>query len=230
MSDNDVKSSEESEELELEPPKSKRKKLKLVDDSNAGILYMSRVPSNMTVKVIRDLFSSYGEIGRIFLQADERRISQRKSKRFNEGWIEFADKKLAKRVAVSLNNQIIGGKRHLKWRDEIWNLKYLPKFKWTHLNERLAYEKAVHQQRMRTEVSQAKKVASFFKDNVEKSKMLKRKKVKTNLEEREWTFSQKETETEILSSEKHKRTKKKKDSLAASENTELMKSIFSGGL
>ena len=44
------------------------------------------------------------------------------------------------------------------------------RFKWTHLSERLAYEKAVHHQRLRTEISQAKREADFFKANVEKSK------------------------------------------------------------
>lgn len=73
MSDIDAKtSSEESdhEQTDITQLKLKKKKLRLSDDSNAGILYMSRVPSNMTVKIIRDLFSKYGEIGRIFLQPD----------------------------------------------------------------------------------------------------------------------------------------------------------------
>lgn len=106
----------------------------------------------------------------------------------------------------------------------------MPKFKWTHLNERLAYEKAVHQQRMSTEISQAKKVASFFKDNVEKSKILERKRKKMSIEEKEWTFSQKDTETEILSSKQQKPSKQKNKNLAVSSNKNLMKSIFSGGL
>ena len=44
------------------------------------------------------------------------------------------------------------------------------RFKWTNLSERLAYEKAVHQQRMRTEISQAKRETDYFRANVEKSK------------------------------------------------------------
>lgn len=45
------------------------------------------------------------------------------------GWIEFADKKIAKQVAESLNNTPIGGKKGDFYHDDIWNLKYLKGFK-----------------------------------------------------------------------------------------------------
>merc|ERR1712141_404671 len=97
------------------------------------------------------------------------------ARHFTEGWIEFLSKRTAKEVASNLNNTPVGGKKRAKSHDVLWNIKYLPKFKWTHLSERLAYEKAVHQQRLRTEISQAKREADFFKTNVEKSKRLARK-------------------------------------------------------
>ncbi len=40
--------------------------------------------------------------------------------------------------------------------EELWNIRYLSRFKWTHLNERLAYEREVHQLRLRTEVMQVR--------------------------------------------------------------------------
>lgn len=48
-------------------------------------------------------------------------------------------------------------------------LQYLHRFQWTHLSERLAYEQTVLQQRLRTEVSQAKRETNFYLNNVEKS-------------------------------------------------------------
>ncbi|XP_060559371.1 activator of basal transcription 1-like, partial [Ruditapes philippinarum] len=93
---------------------------------------------------------------------------------FSEGWLEFRDKRVAKKVAASLNNTQIGGKKKNKWREELWNMKYLHRFKWTHLNERLAYEKAVHSQRMRAEISQAKREANFHIQNAERNQRLKK--------------------------------------------------------
>ncbi|KAF0287810.1 Activator of basal transcription 1 [Amphibalanus amphitrite] len=68
-----------------------------------------------------------------------------------------------------MNNQPIGGSKKCKWFDYIWNIKYLPGFKWAHLNERLRFERAVRQDRLRTEVALAKKEANFYLENVERS-------------------------------------------------------------
>ena len=35
---------------------------------NCGIVYISTLPPNMNVTKIREIFSSYGDIGRVFLQ------------------------------------------------------------------------------------------------------------------------------------------------------------------
>ena len=51
-------------------------------------------------------------------------------------------------------------------------MKYLKSFRWTHLNERLAYEQEMRKQRLRQEIALAKKEANFYVQNVEKSKFL----------------------------------------------------------
>ena len=137
-------------------------------------------------------------------------------------------------------------------------MKYLPKFKWTHLNERLAYERAVHKQRLRAEVSQAKREANFYKQNVEKSKILKRKEKKKRADAAEnsesdtedtggFTFKQKDTEEEILAKKqrndggklslrkKGKRVISKKErvknkDMKAGLNKSFLKTLFSGGV
>ena len=65
------------------------------------------------------------------------RFGGSKRKNFTEGWVEFDDKRIAKSVARSLNATQIGGQKHSRYYDDLWNIKYLPKFRWTHLTEKL---------------------------------------------------------------------------------------------
>ena len=143
------------------------------------------------------------------------------------------------------------GKKRCKWREELWNLKYLHRFKWAHLNERLAYEKAVHSQRMRTEISQAKREANFYIQNAERNerqRKMKKKKLKDSLEtnknednsDKIYEVRLKDTEEEIVGkrksqdgterpSSKRKLSEPSKKSLAKGGKSFLTK-IFSGGL
>lgn len=36
----------------------------------SGVIYLSRIPTKMTVSVLRDILSRYGDVGRIFLRPD----------------------------------------------------------------------------------------------------------------------------------------------------------------
>ncbi|XP_028409187.1 pre-rRNA-processing protein esf2-like [Dendronephthya gigantea] len=145
-----------------------------------GIIYFSRLPPFMKPAKVRYIFAQYGELGRLFLQPEDPMVRKRrkkyggnKGKCFTEGWLEFKDRNVAKSVAASLNNTIVGGKKRNYYHDDIWNIKYLPKFKWSHLSEKIAYQKAVREQRMRTEISQAKREANFYLENVDKNKAFK---------------------------------------------------------
>lgn len=57
-------------------------------------------------------------------------------------------------------------------------MKYLPRFKWVHLSERLTYEKAVYRQKLKSEISQARREAAFFQENLDKSAKFKKMKKK----------------------------------------------------
>lgn len=60
-----------------------------------------------------------------------------KKAHFTEGWVEFTDKRVARSVAEMLNAQPIGGKKGTRWRDDVWTMKYLPRFKWNMLTEQI---------------------------------------------------------------------------------------------
>lgn len=92
--------------------------------------------------------------------------------------MEFESKRGAKTVAQLLNNTPIATRKSSKFYDILWVMKYLPRFKWVHLSERLTYEKAVHRQKLQTEISQARKEAAFFQENLDKSERFKKQKKK----------------------------------------------------
>ena len=68
---------------------------------------------------------------------------------------------------------MVGDRKGHAFYDDLWTLKYLAKFRWEHLTEQLAYERAVRDQRLRTEIRQAKKTTQFYLQQAEKSKQIR---------------------------------------------------------
>ena len=128
----------------------------------AGVIYISRIPPGMRPSKVRHIMGAYGEVGRVYLQQEgtlilfyeswlqshlvhtdakraylRRKYTTSKKPHFTEGWVEFKDKKVARSVADMLNAQSIGGKKGTRWKDDVWTMKYLPKFKWNMLTEQV---------------------------------------------------------------------------------------------
>ncbi|XP_056279747.1 activator of basal transcription 1 isoform X1 [Pseudoliparis swirei] len=173
-----------------------------------GVVYLGHIPPRLRPKQMRNLLSVYGEIGRIFLQPEDSQLRWRKRRSgmkrcdFTEGWVEFRDKRVAKRVVLSLHNTPMGTRKRQHFSSDLWSMKYLHRFQWTHLSERLAFEQTVLQQRLRTEVSQAKRETNFYLNNVDKSARmdhLRKRRQRDGQEgvEKTWDFTQRETEEEI---------------------------------
>ena len=55
---------------------------------------------------------------------------------------------------------------------DLWNIKYLHKFKWSHLTEKIAYEARVLRDKMQAELTQAKKESSFYLRKVDQAKAI----------------------------------------------------------
>ncbi|KAF8883426.1 hypothetical protein BD779DRAFT_1443978 [Infundibulicybe gibba] len=145
----------------------------------AGVIYISRIPPGMQPAKVRHLMSGYGEIGRVYLQQEDakraylrRKYTTTKKAHFTEGWVEFKDKKIARSVADMLNAQPIGGKKGTRWRDDVWTMKYLPRFKWNMLTEQIAHEAAVHTAKLRVELTQSRAEQQDYLKNVELARVL----------------------------------------------------------
>ncbi|XP_043285408.1 activator of basal transcription 1-like [Venturia canescens] len=208
---------------QIKPPPTKI----LTKKKKRGIIYLSTIPKYMNVTKLRELMSTYGKVGRVYLQlADTESDAVKKKKKrkvaarhFTEGWVEFESKKVAKHVAVILNNTQVSTQKKSKFYDIIWNIKYLPRFKWIHLSERLAYERAVHKQRLNAEIAQAKREVNFFSYNVDRSKKLRKKEqegVPSNFIAP--TIKQRDTDMEIRS---------RKNNHQNEDRTTFLKSLFS---
>lgn len=145
-----------------------------------GVVYVSRIPPFMKPDKLKHILSRFGDVNRIFLVPEDAKVRARrvkyggnKKKCFTEGWAEFRKKKHAKVAAETLNGNIIGGKKGNFFHDDILNVKYLHKFKWSNLTEQIAAENQARQEKMRAEIAQATRENRTFIDNVEKSKMIK---------------------------------------------------------
>ncbi|PSS16745.1 hypothetical protein M430DRAFT_103403 [Amorphotheca resinae ATCC 22711] len=145
----------------------------------SGVVYLSRIPPFMKPTKLRSLLEPYGAINRIFLSPEDpasyaRRVRNggNKKRSFTDGWVEFVNKKDAKRACELLNARIIGGKKGTYYHDDVWNLLYLKGFKWHNLTEQIAAENAERASRMRAEISKTTKENKHFVQNVERAKML----------------------------------------------------------
>ncbi|KAI1090293.1 Pre-rRNA-processing protein ESF2 [Rostrohypoxylon terebratum] len=145
----------------------------------SGLVYLSRIPPFMKPMKLRSLLEPYGKINRIFLTPEDpqersRRIRQGGNKKYmyTDGWVEFVDKKDAKKAVDLLNARTIGGKKNTYYRDDIWNLLYLKGFKWHNLTEQINSEMAERTSRMRAEISKSTKENKEFVRNIEKAKVI----------------------------------------------------------
>ncbi|RMZ18465.1 hypothetical protein D0862_00285 [Hortaea werneckii] len=182
----DALQAEEDEEQSTTPKHSKLKTPKSVAASEkaarkSGVVYISRVPPFMKPQTLRHYLAPHAlkGLGRIFLTPEDheqhvQRVKRggNKKKSFTDGWVEFASKTEAKLAAETLNGNIIGGKKGNFYHDDLWNMKYLKGFKWSHLTEQIANENAERAARLREEVRRTRQENKAFVEDVERGKML----------------------------------------------------------
>ena len=139
------------------------------EDIIKGVVYLPRIPPFMTPSKFSKMFGEYGVERVYFIPIKGKRTHTAEEKNggkaqlYKEGWAEFSDKKTAKKVALLFNNTSIGGKkRHNMNREDLWLIKYLPKFKWDYLTEKKMYNQKVREQRMRAEDSQNKREMNYY--------------------------------------------------------------------
>ena len=143
----------------------------------SGLIYLSNIPLGMTINSLRKLLDDYG-IERIYLvPLKEKKIDEngKKIQCYKEGWIEFEDKIYAKLCEYQLNGKVIGGNKKCPYKDDLWTIKYLHKFKWHNLMEKINFDKNVRKNLLKTEIKQGIRENNFIIKNYEKSKAINKK-------------------------------------------------------
>ncbi|KAI5480845.1 hypothetical protein MNV49_006654 [Pseudohyphozyma bogoriensis] len=147
-----------------------------------GLIYLSRIPPGMGPSKVKHLLSAYGEVGRVYLARADGVKEPTRSKsgkvrtkhmehNFKEGWVEFMDKKVARATAEMLNAGMIGGKKGTRWRDDVWTMKYLPRFRWDMLSEQVALERATQTSLLRHHLSASRTEQESYLAAVEKARV-----------------------------------------------------------
>ena len=142
----------------------------------SGVVYLSSVTPYMKPEKIKHLLGKFGIVQRMHLVEEDASVARRRAlnggnrkKKFVEGWIEFEDKRDAKRCAAMLNGQIVGGKKSGFFHDIIWNIKYLKGFKWGDLTEKLTLEKRLRADRLKAEFAKNRKADEKYLENVSRA-------------------------------------------------------------
>jgi ESF2/ABP1 family protein len=180
--DDDRKSATESKRRKVS--KVRRLKVSATQDFNArlerrGVVYLSRVPPRMGPAKVKTLLSDFGEVARVYLVEEDKTSRKRRrkaggsgSKRYLEGWVEFESKRVAKRVGETLNMTRVTNHKGSANYDDIWNVKYLRGFKWSHLTEKVAYERRVREQKLRVEMMEVRRENASYVAQVEAGRRL----------------------------------------------------------
>ncbi len=89
------------------------------------------------------------------------------------------DKRIAKRVALSLNGQpILAQHKRSRFSDDLFMIKYLKGFKWHHLTDQIAYQRQVRETKIREEMSAAKRDSEHYLQQVAKAQQINRKRAR----------------------------------------------------
>jgi ESF2/ABP1 family protein len=158
---------EVDEEIEEEQPLGPQKPQK-----KRGVVFLSRLPTGMKPSQLKQYMMEYGKVQRMWCVPIDKTGKKATVRMPMEAWIEFKSRKRARRVAEALNVSPIGRGR---FRDELWNIKYLKGFTWQDLMNQQLHHKKLRDQRLRQRVEHAKRAVNFYLDQKEKQESEEKK-------------------------------------------------------
>ncbi|CAL8070222.1 unnamed protein product [Calicophoron daubneyi] len=205
------------------------------EGSGPGIIYLSTIPDGMNVTMVDNIMKQFGKIGRIYLVP--KAVKHSKYRKYEEGWVEFISKRVAKKVARVLNCTEVPATKRNPWYGELWNVRFLPDASWSDLfgadREEEEQQRSAHDR----DILIAKRHARQFKTaletkNLEEKLAVKKGKRFNKRKPLELSKRQKPTEEEVIErmSRSHRTPPENCGMLNALSNQEFMNNLFAGGL
>ncbi len=154
--------------------------------SKRGVCYFAQIPTKMTVAELRSHFSKYG-ISRIYLVPKKHQGSNHSNKfqKYEEGWMEFDDKRVAKAVAYKHNGSQVMRKKHSRGSDDdFWCIKYLSKFKWENLVGQIQDDYKIKKAHLEFQAKVDRNKIKYYREKIQKNKQIKAIKYKKMLKKR----------------------------------------------
>ena len=156
-----VKEKEEEGNDEKKEESDEKKEVKMEEVKPAtkqrGIIYLSTIHEGLNPTIIKGRFMNFGNVTRMHF------VPLKKKNTFKEAWIEFEDERSAKLCAVSLNGQMVGGKKHCPYRDQLWNIKFIKGLQWSKIFEDREAKEMTIEQKIDSANRKAKKVVANFR-------------------------------------------------------------------
>jgi len=152
-----------------------------------GIIYFPSVPPLVGQNTLWRIFGQFGKISHCyFIRREKRKVqSDRKTKGsslelLKEGWIEYEDKKIAKKVVLSFQGQELGPiRKGYIYSSLLWDIRYLSKVTWsmieTAMGEKWRTQKKKQMETLETAKQQKKYVSEVWQSSKEVRAIVKRK-------------------------------------------------------
>mmetsp|Transcript_50004 Transcript_50004/g.83284 ORF Transcript_50004/g.83284 Transcript_50004/m.83284 type:complete len:452 (+) Transcript_50004:45-1400(+) len=147
--------------------------------NHKGVIFICSVPFGCTSIQIKKIFSEFGTVTNVHLEAAKNEHGQVKKiqnkwTQFTEAWVEFKDKKIAKQVVELLNETRIPKKyvNNRLARSHIWNLKYLKGFGWHHLTEYKNTIRTLQRKKYEMKIADAHRQSAYFEAQLSRAKKM----------------------------------------------------------
>ena len=85
--------------------------------------------------------------------------------------MEFKHKRHAKACVDGINGRIVGGKKGGWYRDDVWNAKYLRRFRWDDLMAGVRQEEREREEKVRVGIAKDKREREAFVQSLESAKV-----------------------------------------------------------